>query len=324
MGSARAGSDILWWITVTLAGLCVVLGIVALMWPKLLGLRLMKAAGLLTLVVVCLITLNEIGLAAHQALGWVVPLLIQLGLLLGLAGVYLVLRQRPQARGPALACAMLAGGATTLSWLMWQLEEPTLEIADRKHHIAISVGDQAPSEANPAGLVWTDLGHGVNLYTCSTELPWLRQEAATLEAEYAARVIRVAHHDKNYNCHGWTLILVLGILALVMGGAGLILGPIAWIMGNADMKKYRDGTMDPEGEQQTNIGRILGMVATLLHAVGCVVGGVLIILWLGLFAFLMSHDQHMKPVFEKINDARPVPEEMPKAPDFPELEKQNP
>ena len=54
--------------------------------------------------------------------------------------------------------------------------------------------------------------------------------------------------------HRGTLILVLGILSLV--GCGIFTGIPAWIMGNNDMKEIRAGTMDPAGEQMTNIGKL--------------------------------------------------------------------
>jgi hypothetical protein len=63
------------------------------------------------------------------------------------------------------------------------------------------------------------------------------------------------------------MILVLGILALFTG-LGWILGPMAWIMGNNDLREMRAGRMDPEGESNTNAGRICGMIATILHIVG--------------------------------------------------------
>ncbi len=68
--------------------------------------------------------------------------------------------------------------------------------------------------------------------------------------------------------HRGTLILVLGILSLV--GCSIFTGIPAWIMGNNDMKEIRAGTMDPAGEQLTNIGKILGMVSCgLTLVVGC-------------------------------------------------------
>jgi hypothetical protein len=67
--------------------------------------------------------------------------------------------------------------------------------------------------------------------------------------------------------HRGTLILVLGILSLVLGGllgVGFALGPIAWIMGNNDLAFIRAGRMDPEGEGLTNAGRICGIISTVL------------------------------------------------------------
>lgn len=61
------------------------------------------------------------------------------------------------------------------------------------------------------------------------------------------------------------MILIFGIIGLV---ACVIFAPVAWIMGNADMKEIRAGTMDPEGESLTNIGRILGIIGTVLFLLG--------------------------------------------------------
>jgi hypothetical protein len=73
--------------------------------------------------------------------------------------------------------------------------------------------------------------------------------------------------------HRGTLILVLGILSLV--GCGIFTGIPAWIMGNADLKEIRSGAMDKEGEQLTNIGRILGMVSTILTVVVMCIYGII-------------------------------------------------
>lgn len=77
--------------------------------------------------------------------------------------------------------------------------------------------------------------------------------------------------------HRAALILVLGILGLV---GCLPCAPIAWLMGNADLDKMRDGAMDPSGAQLTNLGRFLGMVVTVLMLV-CLCGGVALRLLLG-------------------------------------------
>jgi hypothetical protein len=67
--------------------------------------------------------------------------------------------------------------------------------------------------------------------------------------------------------HRGTLILVLGILSLIICYP---LGIVAWVMGNRDMKAIAAGTMDPEGKQLTNIGRILGIIGTVIFLVGAI------------------------------------------------------
>ncbi len=69
-------------------------------------------------------------------------------------------------------------------------------------------------------------------------------------------------------------ILTLGILSLVLlvpcvlpGG---FLGIFAWVMGNNDLAEIRAGRMDPSGEGSTQAGRICGMIAVVLMAVGLV------------------------------------------------------
>ena len=64
--------------------------------------------------------------------------------------------------------------------------------------------------------------------------------------------------------HRGTTILVLGILGLV---CCLILGIIAWIMGNGDLREMNAGRMDPEGRGLTNAGRICGIISVCLAIV---------------------------------------------------------
>jgi hypothetical protein len=66
------------------------------------------------------------------------------------------------------------------------------------------------------------------------------------------------HYDEP---HRGTLILVLGIIGLV---ACPVIGVAAWIMGKGDLKKIDAGEMDREGRQLTQVGMILGIVATVL------------------------------------------------------------
>lgn len=68
-----------------------------------------------------------------------------------------------------------------------------------------------------------------------------------------------------------TLVLALGIGGLICCG---FFAPVAWALGHADLKDIRDGIMDPKGEQFSNIGRILGMIGTVLLAIQLAAGTV--------------------------------------------------
>lgn len=81
--------------------------------------------------------------------------------------------------------------------------------------------------------------------------------------------------------HRGTTVLVIGILSIVFGGFGLILGPIAWVMGNTDLRKIRSGEMDPEGESLTKAGWVCGIIGTFLGLCNCV-------FVIGYFVFFMN------------------------------------
>ncbi len=75
------------------------------------------------------------------------------------------------------------------------------------------------------------------------------------------------------------LILVLGVLGFVIGGAGLIAGPIAWSMANTDLPKIDAGLMPPGERSMVEAGKICGIITFCLSLVGCL----FFCLWLGLF-----------------------------------------
>ena len=62
-----------------------------------------------------------------------------------------------------------------------------------------------------------------------------------------------------------TTVLVLGILSLVCCG---LLGPVAWVMGNTAVKEIDASPGRYEGRDTANIGRILGIIATVLLVLG--------------------------------------------------------
>jgi hypothetical protein len=74
------------------------------------------------------------------------------------------------------------------------------------------------------------------------------------------RMSRPRHH---LTPHRGVLVLIMGILAICCVGAP-VTGIIAWILGNNDLKEMDAGRMDPEGRGQTQIGKVLGMISTIL------------------------------------------------------------
>jgi hypothetical protein len=62
-----------------------------------------------------------------------------------------------------------------------------------------------------------------------------------------------------------TTVLVLGILSLVICG---FLGPVAWIMGNNALAEIDRNPAAYANRSTVNAGRICGIVATVLLALG--------------------------------------------------------
>ena len=90
------------------------------------------------------------------------------------------------------------------------------------------------------------------------------------------------YDDRGYmEPHRGTTVLVLGILSILVCN---LLGPFAWAMGSADLKKMRAGQMDPTGKGETQAGYICGIVGTVLMGVGLV----LIVLWFVMFAAVIG------------------------------------
>ena len=73
-----------------------------------------------------------------------------------------------------------------------------------------------------------------------------------------------------------TTILVLGILSIVVCG---LLGPVAWVMGKNELEAIDAGRRAPEGRQNANIGKILGMIASALMVIGII--AVIVVLGFG-------------------------------------------
>jgi hypothetical protein len=65
--------------------------------------------------------------------------------------------------------------------------------------------------------------------------------------------------------HRGIVILVLGICGFAVC---VICGIIAWVMANNDLREMEAGTMDREGYQLTNAGRLCGMLSTIFALIG--------------------------------------------------------
>jgi hypothetical protein len=84
---------------------------------------------------------------------------------------------------------------------------------------------------------------------------------------------RRGYRERGALAHRGSLILTLGILGLVglvICVPALILGPMAWAMGNNDLALIRAGRMEREGEGATSAGQTCGMIATILGIIGLV------------------------------------------------------
>jgi hypothetical protein len=69
-------------------------------------------------------------------------------------------------------------------------------------------------------------------------------------------------------------VIVLGLLSFLVCG---LLAPFAWYLGNRELQAIDAGMRPPDQRSMAEVGRILGMVMTLL-AVGSIVLGLLALL----------------------------------------------
>jgi len=65
-----------------------------------------------------------------------------------------------------------------------------------------------------------------------------------------------------------TTVLVLGIIGVVLCQ---LLGPVAWVMGNNELAAIDSGRRAPENRGTANAGRILGIISTVLLAIGVLI-----------------------------------------------------
>lgn len=61
-----------------------------------------------------------------------------------------------------------------------------------------------------------------------------------------------------------TTVLILGIVGIIFS----IVAPVAWILGQQELRAIDEGRRDPANASTANIGRILGIVGTVLMVLG--------------------------------------------------------
>jgi predicted Zn finger-like uncharacterized protein len=93
----------------------------------------------------------------------------------------------------------------------------------------------------------------------------------------------VRRHGEPHRGPAILAIAIIGLVSLATGACfflGIILGPIAWIMGSSDLTAMAAGRMDRSGEGITQAGWIIGIIVTILSMLAFA----LVCLW---FAFVL-------------------------------------
>ncbi len=74
-----------------------------------------------------------------------------------------------------------------------------------------------------------------------------------------------------------TTVLVLGIVGIIFS----IVGPIAWIMANGELRAINEGRRDPANASTANTGKVLGIIGTVLLVVGVLAVALLTVVFVG-------------------------------------------
>jgi len=94
----------------------------------------------------------------------------------------------------------------------------------------------------------------------TAQLAAMQQALARVGAGKAAIQPYQGYQSYAYPGRGST-ILTLGILSLVVC---TVMGPIAWAMGNEELRRIDSGQTSPDGRGNVTAGRICGIVASVL------------------------------------------------------------
>jgi hypothetical protein len=83
-------------------------------------------------------------------------------------------------------------------------------------------------------------------------------------------------------------VLVLGILSIVM--LGLLTGIPAWVMGRRDLRKIREGDIDPAQASVTRLGMVLGIIGTVIGSF------ILLLVLVALIGVFFGEQEESKPL----------------------------
>src|SRR5262249_16662919 len=122
---------------------------------------------------------------------------------------------------------------------------------------------------------------------------WCSSCDARLEADEDVPRASRRRFRRDSEPHRGAFVLTMGILSLAItprvlcvwlaplfAVLGIVFGLIGWVLGQKDLPKLKDGTMDPEGYSSTQAGWVCGIIGTCLNAfVLLACGGVLGAMW---------------------------------------------
>jgi predicted Zn finger-like uncharacterized protein len=137
-------------------------------------------------------------------------------------------------------------------------------------------------------------------YSCGERLASRRSRDED-EDEDAPRRPRRARRDAEPHRGG--LILTFGIISAAtlfvcwpLAPFALGFGVAAWWMGQGDLRKIREGTMDPDGEGTTQAGRICGVIGVFLNLIAVLAcGGIMSFIW---YTETQQAKQQNRPQFQ--------------------------
>lgn len=122
---------------------------------------------------------------------------------------------------------------------------------------------ESDSQWKPASSLYPGLSNTNSInYSAPASQPAANPFAAPMTTEHPSFTGRAIQ----YRQHNGVAVLVLGILSCCICGLGLIMGPIAWAMGNTELGAVRRREVDPGAHGIIMGGYVCGIIGTCLNA----------------------------------------------------------